>query len=240
MTDNTPKLSVIVSTYNRPKYLMFIAQMLRKQEGISVETIVSDDGTQGAAPDPSLVDLYLWRRDDGFHKGWCINQAIQMASSEFCIFLDDDTLPKGPQWALGHYNTLLEHDVSRGPFHIARLNNEGIAVKKHSQIFGLPGTYYATTNTGMRRDTFIELGGLDDAFDGYYGYEDVDLGIRIKRAGLKVGYTGDDSVAVHVGKPYMFDENEQEDTSLNKRNARVMEEKWGAPVDELMQQSALE
>ena len=155
-------------------------------------------------------------------------------------FLDDDTLPKGPQWALGHYNTLLEHDVSRGPFHIARLNNEGIAVKKHSQIFGLPGTYYATTNTGMRRDTFIELGGLDDAFDGYYGYEDVDLGIRIKRAGLKVGYTGDDSVAVHVGKPYMFDENEQEDASLNKRNARVMEEKWGAPVDELMQQSALE
>ena len=163
-----------------------------------------------------------------------------MASSEVCIFLDDDTLPKGPQWALGHYNTLLEHDVSRGPFHIARLNNEGIAVKKHSQIFGLPGTYYATTNTGMRRDTFIELGGLDNAFDGYYGYEDVDLGIRIKRAGLKVGYTGDDSVAVHVGKPYMFDENEQEDASLNKRNARIMEEKWGATVDELMQQSALD
>ena len=50
MTDNTPKLSVIVSTYNRPKYLMFIAQMLRKQEGISVETIVSDDGTQGLHP----------------------------------------------------------------------------------------------------------------------------------------------------------------------------------------------
>ena len=74
----------------------------------------------------------------------------------FCIFLDDDAT-EGPQWALGHYNTLLEHDVSRGPFHIARLNNEGIAVKKHSQIFGLL-TYYATTNTGMRRSTFLELG----------------------------------------------------------------------------------
>ena len=33
----------------------------------------------------------------------------------------------------------------------------------------------------MAKSTFMEFGGIDD---GFYGYEDVDLGIRIKRAGL--------------------------------------------------------
>lgn len=213
--------------------------MLREQEGVELEIIVSDDGSASSPPTAALMDKYLWRRDDGFHKGWCINQAVRMASSPYCIFLDDDTLPKGRQWAYGHHHTLLSNDVSRGPFHIARLNEAGVAVKKHSRIFGLPGTYYATTNTAMAKKTFEELGGLDDAFDGYYGYEDVDLGIRIKEAELRVGYTGEASVAVHVGKPYMFDSNEKSDETLNQRNASVMEAKWGASVHTLLEKSAL-
>jgi len=240
MPDAKPKLSVIISTYNRPKYLSYITQMLRQQEGVQLEIIVSDDGSSEGLEKSCNIDAYLWRRDEGFHKGWCLNQAVSMASSPYCIFLDDDTLPKGRSWALGHHQILLEHDVSRGPFHIARLNSEGVAVTKHLRVFGLPGSYYATTNTAMKKQVFEDLGGIDEAFDGYYGYEDVDLGIRIKRAKLTVGYAGDDSVAVHVGKPYMHDDNEQADETLNQRNAKIMEAKWGMAIDALMNESALD
>ena len=240
MSEQKPQLSVIVSTYNRPKYLGYITQMLRQQEGVELEVIVADDGSHSPLEKSNSIDTYIWRRDDGFHKGWCINRAVSLASSDNLIFLDDDTLPKNRTWALGHQRTLKESDVSRGPFHIARLNSEGVAVTKHRRIFGLQGSYYATTNTAMRKQVFLDLGGIDDAFDGHYGYEDVDLGIRIKRAGLSVGYTGDESVAVHVGKPYMHDENEQADETLNQRNAKIMEAKWGMAIDALMNESALD
>ena len=47
-------------------------------------------------------------------------------------------------------------------------------------------------------------------------------------------------MAVHVGKPYMLDNDEKADETLNQRNASVMEAKWGSPIDALMEESALD
>jgi GT2 family glycosyltransferase len=214
-------LSVIVATYNRPELLARVCNVLWDQKGLEVEVIVADDGSD---PKPVVrCDCHLWRADDGFHKAWCVNRAVELASFDCLAFLDDDTVPEKNVWAQTHMEMLGKFEVVRGPFAMALYNGDRL-ISSRSSMYGTRGHYYASTNTSMRRATFEALGGYDERYDGHYGYEDIDLGLKIADAEIPVGYASMKAYALHLGDCR---------GDPTDRNRKLICEKWGDKAKEL-------
>lgn len=92
------KVSVIVTTYNRPDALMRVLQSLAAQTHLPDEVIVADDGstpttkeiiTHYAAP---YVLQHVWQQDEGFRAAKIRNKAVALASGQYLIFIDGDCL----------------------------------------------------------------------------------------------------------------------------------------------------
>ena len=91
------KISIIVTTYNRPDALAAVLDSLALQEG-DYEVIVADDGSkpETAALIQSLqypVRLaHIWQEDIGFRAAAARNRAAADASGDYLIFLDGDCM----------------------------------------------------------------------------------------------------------------------------------------------------
>ena len=65
------------------------------------------------------------------------------------------------------------------------------------------------------------------------------MGLKIKAAGLPVGYAPEQALVFHVGDPYKTDPNGKRDPAVLARNTRLIEEKWGASVVALKRKAAM-
>lgn len=95
------KISVIVSTYNKPQVLGMVLESLAHQNGgTAYEVVVADDGSgpetaallarlQAGFPVPLL---HAWQPDDGFRVAAARNTALLMASGDYVVFIDGDCL----------------------------------------------------------------------------------------------------------------------------------------------------
>ncbi|RZN82123.1 MAG: glycosyltransferase [Winogradskyella sp.] len=96
------KASVIISTYNQPKWLELVLYSYHLQSIRCFEIIIADDGsdntTKTAIDDfKSKTDLkvaHVWQEDDGFGKTQILNKAILASSSEYLIFTDGDCVAR--------------------------------------------------------------------------------------------------------------------------------------------------
>ena len=93
------KISVIVTTYNRPRALEIVLHSLFQQQRLPDEILVADDGSapatqalltalQARSPCPLL---HIWQADDGFRAAEIRNKAVAQASGDYLIFLDGDS-----------------------------------------------------------------------------------------------------------------------------------------------------
>lgn len=94
------KISIILSTYNRPDALALILQALSVQTYHDFEVIVADDGSSIDTKD-LIYDLHLpydlqhvWQEDKGFRLAMVRNKAVAKANGEYLIFLDGDCVPR--------------------------------------------------------------------------------------------------------------------------------------------------
>lgn len=96
------KLSIIVSTYNRPDALNAVLQGLALQVGATDwEVIVADDGSR--TDTQTLVNQWqtqfpcplrhVWHEDTGFRLAAIRNRSAALAQGEFLVFLDGDCIP---------------------------------------------------------------------------------------------------------------------------------------------------
>ena len=96
------KLSVIVSTYNQPRWLEKVLWGYTVQTRKDFELIIADDGSgpETAAVidrfrrETELGPVHVWHPDDGFRKTEILNRAILTASGEYLIFADGDCIPR--------------------------------------------------------------------------------------------------------------------------------------------------
>lgn len=96
------KLSVIVTTYNRPHALKRVLEGLFCQTLRPHEILVADDGSNEETRD--LVDRYradspvslvhVWQPDKGFRLSRIRNKAIRKATGEYLVILDGDCIPE--------------------------------------------------------------------------------------------------------------------------------------------------
>ena len=98
------KISVIVSTYNKPQMLAMVLESLahqrRGRHGAGYEVIVADDGSgietraliERLRPAYPVPLLHAWQPDDGFRVAAARNTALLMASGDYTVFIDGDCL----------------------------------------------------------------------------------------------------------------------------------------------------
>lgn len=97
------KISLIISTYNRPDTLELVLMSVAKQiipSGSVLEVLVADDGS--GIETKSLVTrfqqnfpfelLHIWHEDIGFRLAAIRNLATSKSSGEYLIFIDGDCL----------------------------------------------------------------------------------------------------------------------------------------------------
>ncbi len=99
---NAPKLSLIVTTYNRPDALRAVLDALACQvEAGTFEVLIADDGSQpetaelikSRIPDYPIPLRHVWQEDSGFRAAAARNKAAAQSCGDYLIFLDGDCLP---------------------------------------------------------------------------------------------------------------------------------------------------
>jgi GT2 family glycosyltransferase len=203
------RLSVVVPTYGRPER---IARLLERLDGQTLdprafEVVVVDDGS----PEPVALDAPARRfalkllRQENAGPAAARNLGVAHASAELVLFLNDDAVPHddllelhlaahaaaaAPVAVMGAFP--FTQRALREPF--TRLLAESsllfdFASLRHGELHGW--TFFWTCNISLRRSLLVEIGGFDaDTFREAI-VEDVELGYRLEKAGVKVLYRGD-------------------------------------------------
>lgn len=97
-----PLLSVLVSTYNQPRWLELVLWGYSVQTVADFELIVVDDGS---GPETrAVIDRmrplvpyrlrHFWQPDEGFQKCRAMNRAILLAHSDYLVLTDGDCIPR--------------------------------------------------------------------------------------------------------------------------------------------------
>lgn len=96
------RLSVIVSTYNKPHFLERVLWGYAVQTDRDFELVVADDGSGPETADlvrrvraESGMDLvHVWHEDRGFRKTEILNRAIVASRGDYLLFTDGDCIPR--------------------------------------------------------------------------------------------------------------------------------------------------
>ena len=95
------RVSIIVTTYNRPRALEAVLRALAGQTHMADEVIVADDGSgeetrrlieqlEDRLPYPLV---YVWQEDRGFRAARIRNKAIARSTGAYLVLLDGDCIP---------------------------------------------------------------------------------------------------------------------------------------------------
>lgn len=126
------KLSVIVTTYNRPDALAAVLDGYAAQSEQAFELLIADDGSteetgrlvrEFAARAPMPV-RHVWQEDQGFRAAAIRNKAVAGCSADYLIFSDGDCIPSRtfvaqhrrlaePGWFLSGNRVLLSEAFTR-------------------------------------------------------------------------------------------------------------------------------
>ena len=97
-----PKISVIITTYNRPDALTAVVDACFSQDDKNFDIIIADDGSSHNTQDciaqlkqRSPVPLeHVWQPDQGFRAAMVRNKGTLAASGDYIVFLDGDCIPQ--------------------------------------------------------------------------------------------------------------------------------------------------
>jgi len=161
--------SVILSTYNSPRWLELVLVGYSAQDDRDFDIIVADDGSgpeTAATIDALRAELglaieHVWHEDDGFRKCAILNRAIEASSADYLIFSDGDCIPRRDFVSEHHALRRTGHFLSGGYFKLpenasARVERRDIATGdlfdlRHLGSLGVTG--WRLRRLGIRAST---------------------------------------------------------------------------------------
>ena len=198
---NSPRVSIIVNTYNRAASLHSTLQAMPRQNYPNFEVIV----VNGPSTDHTLEVLKAHSAQ--IRAGSCSernlsisrNVGIEMARGEFIAFIDDDAVPD-EDWlvdAIAAFDSdevagvggfVYDHtgyDLQYSYTLCDRMGNAYHNIPAAMPEFCYPGCFrypaLLGTNSIFRRDALLEIGGFDEQFD--YFLDETDVNLRLIDAG---------------------------------------------------------
>ncbi|MBQ4328146.1 MAG: glycosyltransferase [Lentisphaeria bacterium] len=240
---NLPLTSIIIPAYNNIELTRRCLDSVYAIESISpFEVIVVDDGSSENYGNLKweYPNLRVIRNNEnsGFLRS--ANRGAAEAGGEYILFLNNDT--EVLKWYLDELTTALYTHPDAGMIgshliHLnsARLQESGQLICKNGTTLPLGGGGYpddpqfsyfrevdfcSAASIIMRKKVFEEMGGFDEIYIPAY-YEDIDLALRLKKAGYK-NYVAPHSRVIHMhfasygGTPAVY----------NERNRKIFMERW--------------
>ncbi len=185
------RATIQLCTYNRAALLERVLDACFEQSAgdDAYEIILVDDGSTDATPQTierararaTCAFTVVTQPNSGLARGR--NAGIERARGERIIFIDDDVLPL-PNFVEEHLR-----GAERHPGSIVR----GGAIEAESaddlpppiwSIKNYSGNYFWTTNVSVPLATIRGIGAFDESFSEY-GWEDIDVGLRLRAAGVR-------------------------------------------------------
>jgi len=105
------RVSVIITTYNRPDALLLVLQSIESQTKLPEEVIIADDGSNDNTEkliinyqeSSSLNIIHSWHKDNGFRVAKTRNKAIAKSCGDYIILIDGDVILH-PKYIQDHIN----------------------------------------------------------------------------------------------------------------------------------------
>jgi glycosyltransferase involved in cell wall biosynthesis len=215
--------SVVIPTYNRKPILEKCLQALENQRfvetaiaasepAITYEIVVVDDGSTDETVDwiktAALHHVRLFQQN---HLGAAAarNLGVAQAQGETIIFIDSD-LVVTETFLQAHAEKLTEAKRKLGSdrvFTYGSVINTCNFENPTAEPFKLTDysrAYFATGNVAIDRH-WLEQAGLFDTRFQLYGWEDLELGVRLKQLGLKL-ISCPEAIGYHWHPPFALDQ----------------------------------
>jgi len=193
-------ISVVIPTYNRlpilQKSIIAVEQQELTDDKIDgYEIVLVDDGSTDetlnwlAENKAQLPQVKVFQQN---HQGAAAarNLGVQNAGGDTIIFIDSD-LVVTPSFLQCHANALVkgEQDLKSDLLFtygaVINTNNFESPTSEPYKITDFSAAYFATGNVAIARKWLIEAGLFDMGFQ-LYGWEDLELGVRLKKLNLKL------------------------------------------------------
>jgi glycosyltransferase involved in cell wall biosynthesis len=181
------RISVIIATKDRAAYLDHALQSFGKQIGApSFEVIVVDNGSTDATPhvveraraQQEFEISYVY--EERPNRGAARNRGIAAAQAHLALFCDDDVYaPPGFLAAHDAAHTRSNQVVS-GPI----LNVPSYHERPKPALSNFSRAFFCTCNVSVPKAALDAAGRFDEQFD-LYGWEDTDLGVRLRERGMR-------------------------------------------------------
>ncbi len=182
--------SIIIPTYNR---LPILEKCLRAMEAqdfeLEYEIVVVDDGSTDQTIDflqthqTEFPHVRLYQQDHGGAAA-ARNLGIEKAKGEMIVFIDSDLVVL-PNFLLSHDQALNRQDQAFTYGAVINTANFEHPTSEPFKITDFSNAYFATGNVAIAKHWLIEAGMFDLGFR-QYGWEDLELGVRLKKFGLKL------------------------------------------------------
>lgn len=200
----TPRVSVVLATFNRPARLERLIRQLGDQDlpPDRFEVIVVDDGSEPPATEVlDRLDLpcpVILLRQPNRGAAAARHRGALEARGDVIVFTDDDMLVR-PGFLSAHeaLHVSGSRRVVVGRIHPSpRLDERPLFERFHARGHDhgadrpLHGDAVCTGNVSMRRADYLEAGGFDATLEQL---EDADLGLRLEQAGAEVVFSEDAS-----------------------------------------------
>jgi hypothetical protein len=127
------------------------------------------------------------------------NRGVAAATGSHVLFVDDDVIvPAGfvAAHAKAHDDYLFPRAVS-GPI----INVPGTADRPAPSAVNYSGAFFCTCNVSVRKSSLDAVGGFDESFD-LYGWEDTELGIRLRAFDVARAFAWD-AYVWHIKPPHV-------------------------------------
>jgi len=192
-------LSVVIPTYNRLPILRQCLEALERQQLAAplerFEVVLVDDGSTDEtvswleANAAAFPHLRLLRQDHG-GPAEGRNRGVAAARGDVIVFIDSD-LVVTPVFLASHASALARDWQQRGDrlsfTYGAVINTANFAdpTAEPHKLSDLSWAYFATGNVAIDRQV-LERSGLFDTAFRLYGWEDLELGERLRRMGVRL------------------------------------------------------
>ncbi len=181
-----PLITVQICTYNRRALLGRVLDALFAQDldPADYEIVLVDDGsTDGSYEDviarvrPPCAFTLVRQQNSGLASGR--NAGIARARGRYIMFMDDDVLAT-PGLLAAHcrFHETHARAICRGG--VINVSSFDDLPPARYTWRNYSGNYFWTTNVSVPADVLREAGGFDERFKEY-GWEDLDIGFRLRR-----------------------------------------------------------
>lgn len=238
------KVSVIIATYNRRTVLQKVLPAIIGQDidRSLFEVLLIDDGstdnTEFLAKEFTNEPNFSYFKIEKNGAAKARNEGIERAKGEIIVFIDSDIIVKN-DFVEEHIRSHEKEDnlIIRGSV-IAIYDIERPFIVE-PKITDISNAFFATGNTSVKKKYLVNAGLFDEGFS-QYGWEDLELGLRLKKLGLKV-VDNPKALGYHYQKKFALEDFHSREIREENRakGAVTFVKKWPLQEVRLMTQDIL-